>query len=125
MSTTALIVAAGSGTRARGDNVLIPKQYLPLGGQPMLTRAISAFAAHPGVTDVLVVIRGDDSGLYDRATTGFAERLRPPVIGGERRQDSVRAGLEALAAGVTPRCVLIQPALPLPSGAGESVQGRD
>jgi 2-C-methyl-D-erythritol 4-phosphate cytidylyltransferase/2-C-methyl-D-erythritol 2,4-cyclodiphosphate synthase len=76
----------------------------------MLTRAISAFAAHPGVTDVLVVIRGDDSGLYDRATTGFAERLRPPVIGGERRQDSVRAGLEALAAGVTPRCVLIHDA---------------
>jgi 2-C-methyl-D-erythritol 4-phosphate cytidylyltransferase len=44
---------------------MIPKQYLPVGGVPMLTRAIAAFAGHPKVDDVIVVIHPEDSGLYE------------------------------------------------------------
>jgi 2-C-methyl-D-erythritol 4-phosphate cytidylyltransferase / 2-C-methyl-D-erythritol 2,4-cyclodiphosphate synthase len=98
MSVSALIVAAGRGVRADGEKSLIPKQYLPIGGVPMLARAIAAFAGHPSVDEVMVVIHPDDLGLYENAAKHFAARLRPPAPGGAHRQQSVRAGLEALAA---------------------------
>src|SRR5688500_2911737 len=106
MSVTALIVAAGRGIRAAASKPMIPKQYLPLGGVPMLTRAIAAFAAHPSVDDVIVVIQPEDGGLYEAAAQTFSSRLRPPVAGGAERQDSVRSGLEALAANPPDRVLI-------------------
>jgi len=108
VSVAALIVAAGRGARAAGESSQ-PKQYAPVGGLPMITRAIGAFAAHPRVNDILVVIHPDDATLYDAASRPFAERLRTPVPGGARRQDSVRAGLEALSIEA-PASVLIHDA---------------
>jgi 2-C-methyl-D-erythritol 4-phosphate cytidylyltransferase/2-C-methyl-D-erythritol 2,4-cyclodiphosphate synthase len=75
----------------------------------MLSRSIGAFAAHPEVDDILVVIRPDDAGLYAAASQPYAGRLRRAVPGGARRQDSVRAGLEALASD-PPSSVLIHDA---------------
>ena len=92
MSVAALIVAAGRGSRVGAGG---PKQYWPIGGAPMLTRAIAAFASHPRIDDILVVIHPDDEALYRAASVPHAARLRDPVAGGARRQDSVRAGLEA------------------------------
>ena len=109
MSVAALIVAAGRGTRAAEADCL-PKQYRPLGGVPMLARSIRAFAGHPGVASVAVVINPDDADLYAAASAPFAERLRAAVAGGARRQESVCAGLEALAAGGAPSAVLIHDA---------------
>ena len=93
MTVHALIVAGGRGSRA-GDG--LPKQYRTVGGITLLRRAIDAFAAHGGVTDVQVVIHPDDAVLYAEATDGLA--LPAPVHGGATRQASVLAGLEALAA---------------------------
>jgi 2-C-methyl-D-erythritol 4-phosphate cytidylyltransferase / 2-C-methyl-D-erythritol 2,4-cyclodiphosphate synthase len=76
---------------------------------PMIARAIGAFASHPGIDDILVVIHPDDAALYEDASRAFAERLRKAVAGGATRQDSVRAGLEALA-GEAPGSVLIHDA---------------
>ncbi|HET7852059.1 MAG TPA: 2-C-methyl-D-erythritol 4-phosphate cytidylyltransferase, partial [Methyloceanibacter sp.] len=98
MSVVALIVAAGRGLRASGPKPMIPKQYFPVGGVPILTRAVAAFAGHPEVDDVIVVIHPEDAGLYETASQIFSSRLRSPIAGGAHRQDSVRAGLEALAA---------------------------
>jgi 2-C-methyl-D-erythritol 4-phosphate cytidylyltransferase / 2-C-methyl-D-erythritol 2,4-cyclodiphosphate synthase len=112
MSVAALIVAAGRGVRAGGGNALVAKQYCPIGGVPMLTRAIGAFAAHPKIDAVTVVIHPDDRRLYELAAGAaedFSKRLRPAVAGGPRRQASVRAGLEALAAD-PPISVLIHDA---------------
>src|SRR5437764_15023648 len=92
-ATCALIVAAGRGTRFGGD---LPKQYLPLGGATVLRHAVNAFAAHPRIAGVLVAIRPEDRALFDRAVAGLS--VLPPVPGGAERQDSVRLGLEALAA---------------------------
>ena len=108
MSVAALIVAAGRGARAAGEESR-PKQYCPIGGVPMLSRSIGAFAAHPGVDDILVVIHPDDARLYAAASQPYAGRLRRAVPGGARRQDSVRAGLEALASE-PPSSVLIHDA---------------
>ena len=108
MSVAALIVAAGRGARAATDATQ-PKQYCEIGGAPMLTRTLSAFAAHPGVDDILVVIHPDDVALYGAASTAFTSDILPAVMGGARRQDSVRLGLEALA-GEPPDRVLIHDA---------------
>ena len=91
----ALIVAGGRGLRLGAD---LPKQYLTLGGRAILRRTVAAFCAHPGVDMVQVVIGEGHRPLYDAALAGFTHpKLRPPVQGGAERQDSVRAGLEALA----------------------------
>jgi 2-C-methyl-D-erythritol 4-phosphate cytidylyltransferase/2-C-methyl-D-erythritol 2,4-cyclodiphosphate synthase len=107
VSVAALIVAAGRGARASEDSR--PKQYCPIGGLAMIARVIGAFASHPSIDDILVVIHPDDATLYDDASRPFGERLRKAVTGGATRQDSVRAGLEALA-GEAPRSVLIHDA---------------
>jgi 2-C-methyl-D-erythritol 4-phosphate cytidylyltransferase / 2-C-methyl-D-erythritol 2,4-cyclodiphosphate synthase len=112
MSVTSLILAAGRGVRASGSKALIPKQYLPIGGVPMLTRTIGAFAAHPRVDDVIVVIHPEDAALYQTISQPFSSRLRPPVAGGAQRQDSVRSGLEALAANPPDRVLIHDAARP-------------
>ena len=108
MSVAALIVAAGRGLRAAGESGQ-PKQYAQVGGLPMLTRTLQAFASHPRVDDILAVIHPDDAGLYAAASRPFAAKLRKSAPGGARRQDSVRAGLEALSADA-PQLVLIHDA---------------
>ena len=91
-SCIALIVAAGSGERFGGE---LPKQYLTLAGQPLLRRAIEAFASHPAVSGVQVVYQPTHRNLYDEAVAGLA--LPEPVPGGATRQDSGRFGLERIA----------------------------
>lgn len=90
MKTVALIVAAGRGVRAGG----LPKQYRTVGGVPVLRRAVEAFVAHPLVDAVWIV--AEDGADYRAATDGLG--LADPVPGGASRQESVRAGLEAIAA---------------------------
>lgn len=90
---TALIVAAGRGSRFGGP---LPKQYALLGGQPVLRRTIAAFQAVPGIDRIVVVIAPGDDAHYEAATAGLA--LPPAIAGGASRQQSVLNGLEALAA---------------------------
>ena len=73
-STYALIVAAGRGARFGGE---LPKQYLPLGGSTVLRHAVAAFATHPQVAGVLVMIRPEDQSHYERAIAGLV--VRGPV----------------------------------------------
>jgi 2-C-methyl-D-erythritol 4-phosphate cytidylyltransferase / 2-C-methyl-D-erythritol 2,4-cyclodiphosphate synthase len=108
VTTAALIVAAGRGARAVSGGTA-PKQYGLLGGVTVLARSIAAFADHQAVSEIIVVTHPDDAERYETAARGFAGRLHPPVTGGARRQDSVRAGLEALAANA-PTHVLIHDA---------------
>lgn len=110
MQTIAIILAAGRGVRAAdGAGGDTPKQYRRLGGAPVLTHAMAAIAAHPGVGKILTVIAAADRDRYADASRPFADRLLPAVEGGERRQDSVRKGLEALVPHA-PRDVLIHDA---------------
>ena len=87
----ALVLAGGGGVRFGGE---IPKQYLPLDGCAVLRRAAGAFASHPGVDMVRVVIREQHRALYDEAFAGLD--ILEPVPGGETRQESARLGLESL-----------------------------
>lgn len=102
MRIAALIVAAGRGSRAtRADQ--LPKQYVEIGGIPILGYALAAFA--PFVETIEVVIHPDDHESYARVLAWAAKRLPaagfakilPPVAGGATRQQSVLYGLDALA----------------------------
>jgi len=89
---TALIVAAGSGTRAGAG---MPKQYVPVAGKALLRYSVSALLAHPRVRAVRVVIGEGQQEAYARAVAGL--ELPPPVTGGATRQQSVFNGLKVLA----------------------------
>jgi 2-C-methyl-D-erythritol 4-phosphate cytidylyltransferase / 2-C-methyl-D-erythritol 2,4-cyclodiphosphate synthase len=100
-SCIALVVAAGRGTRLGAP---LPKQYLPLGGVPVLRHGLRTLLAHPAIASVRVIIHPDDRAHYDAAAGGLD--LMAPVDGGAQCQDSVRNGLESLA-GEAPDLVLI------------------
>lgn len=88
-----VVVAAGKGARI-GEGP--PKQYRPLAGVPVVVRALRPFVAHPEVAQVVLVLPSAQAV----APPPFLAELRGPslvlVAGGERRTDSVAAGLAAL-----------------------------
>ncbi len=93
----ALIVAAGRGTRMGGN---IPKQYQPLMGRPVLMRTIETIAAHPSISEIVVVRHPDDSALFELARPAGVKLLKD-VAGGATRDASVRAGLASLGPEVS------------------------
>jgi 2-C-methyl-D-erythritol 4-phosphate cytidylyltransferase/2-C-methyl-D-erythritol 2,4-cyclodiphosphate synthase len=92
-TVAAVIVAAGRGERAGAK---VPKQYRPLGGEPMIRATLRAFLTHPRIDFVQPVINPNDQDTYQHAIADL-KGLLPPAAGGATRQVSVRAGLEALA----------------------------
>ncbi len=93
--THVLVVAAGTGSRMGGNGV--PKQYMPLGGKPVLRRTVERFLNLSEIETVRVVIHPEHRDLYDDAMKGLD--LPAPVTGGGTRQESVRNGLKALQCG--------------------------
>jgi 2-C-methyl-D-erythritol 4-phosphate cytidylyltransferase len=91
-SSIAVLVAAGRGERMGAGRA---KAFLPLAGRALLLRAAEAFEAAPEVAAIVAVVPADEQ----RAARDLLAPLRKVtavVAGGATRQDSVRAGLEAL-----------------------------
>ncbi len=99
MRIAAILVAAGSGQRFGADR---PKQYVECAGKPVVRWAAERLAPASSLLQPV----GDPASLAE-ALAGL-EHL-PVVAGGATRQDSVRAGLEALAP-FAPDVVLIHDA---------------
>lgn len=112
MKVAAILVAAGTGSRFGGD---VPKQLLLLHGKPVLRHAAEALSPY---VDLLQPV--GDAALIGPALSGI-EHL-PIVPGGAERQDSVRAGLEALET-YKPDIVLVHDAARpiIPAGTIEAV----
>lgn len=110
--TLVLIVAAGQSSRFGAE---IPKPYHNLNGKPVLRHAIEAFARHPEIDGVRVVIRREDHPRYRQAVDGLS--LIPCVVGGASRQESVRKGLESLAQHRPARVLIHDAARPMASAA--------
>jgi 2-C-methyl-D-erythritol 4-phosphate cytidylyltransferase len=83
-----IIPAAGSGTRFGGD---VPKQFQPLGGKPLVQRAVERFLFDPIVTRVIVPVM---EKLVDAVKSSPGERVTF-VAGGDTRLQSVMRGLDA------------------------------
>jgi 2-C-methyl-D-erythritol 4-phosphate cytidylyltransferase len=95
MSVGAVVLAAGRGERFGGA---IPKAFVPLAGKPMLLHALAAIAAARVIDFVVPVVARSELPRLESLATELAEirGLRPAVVGGAERQDSVTAGLAAL-----------------------------
>jgi 2-C-methyl-D-erythritol 4-phosphate cytidylyltransferase/2-C-methyl-D-erythritol 2,4-cyclodiphosphate synthase len=94
VSTAALIVAAGSGTRAGSG---LPKQYRRIGGKAVLRHAFDALAGHKAIDEIRIVIGAGQEEAYREAMAGA--EAGEPVTGGAERSISVARGLDAVAAG--------------------------
>ncbi len=90
----ALIPAAGVGARMAAGS---PKQYLPIGGKPMLRHTIDAFLSSALITHTFVVVSPDDGHIDAVAPEGAVTVLR---CGGATRMESIRNGLQALAGAI-------------------------
>ena len=99
MRIAAILVAAGSGSRFGAET---PKQFLTLAGKPVMRHAAETLAE---AVDLLLPV--GDAVAIDPVLAGLAHL--PTVPGGATRQDSVRAGLEALASHA-PDVVLVHDA---------------
>ena len=88
----ALIVAAGSGTRMGGA---LPKQYQPLGGIPVLRRAVMPFADHPRIDAICVVVA--DGWVEDAHRAIGGSFTADVIVGGQTRGESVYNGLSAIS----------------------------
>lgn len=90
MRAAAVVVAGGSGTRFGGP---VRKQYLRIGGEPVLLRALRPFLDHPRIHQTVVVLPPDDVADPPEWLAGLPVRI---VAGGAERADSVLAGLRAV-----------------------------
>ena len=93
-----VLVAAGQGTRLGAG---VPKQYLPLGGVPMLLRALRPFTTHPEVAHTVVVLPAADAASPPPWLAAVLGGTLTVTAGGAERSDSVAAGLAALPAACT------------------------
>ena len=92
MKTLALLLSAGHGSRF---GTAQPKQFLPLLGRPVLRHAAEALLAEGLVSALQPVAPAGEEALVANLLAGLP--CLPVVAGGATREDSVRAGLEAIA----------------------------
>jgi 2-C-methyl-D-erythritol 4-phosphate cytidylyltransferase len=95
MITNALIVAAGEGQRMGGK---VKKQFIPLKGMPLLLYTIKAFEEFEKIGHIYLVL---DEGDFRYCMEEIVEKhgirkVSRLVPGGDRRQDSVWNGLQAM-----------------------------
>lgn len=89
-----IIVAGGKGLRMGGE---IPKQFLPIGGKPVLMRTMEAFHAYDAEIQIVLVLPVAQQAywkeLCDQYTFALPYRL---ADGGETRFHSVKNGLDTI-----------------------------
>lgn len=111
MTVTAIIPAAGNGTRMGGD---IPKPLLPLCGVPLIIHTLRRFDAATQINEVVIAA---SESLKDQLPALIEahgiRKVRAVVLGGPERQDSVRLGFEACDADTCEVVVVHDAARPL------------
>ena len=93
--TTAVIVAGGKSTRMGKE---ISKQWITLGGIPVIAHTVRAFDRAETIEDIILVIRKEEEEKYHEFSQRFG--IRKPltlVVGGETRQQSTQNGFLACA----------------------------
>ena len=91
--TTAIILAAGAGTRMGGD---VTKQRLVINGKSVLRRAVEAFVLSPVINSVVVVSRNDEIEFAKEELADISEKPIYFAIGGKNRAESAKLGFMAI-----------------------------
>jgi 2-C-methyl-D-erythritol 4-phosphate cytidylyltransferase len=92
MTTTAIIVAAGSGSRFKSDT---PKQFLKINDKPVIEHTLERFQSAQSVDAIVLVLSAEQS--FDASAFSKVTNI---VVGGAARAESVRNGLDATDAGI-------------------------
>jgi len=121
-STSAVILAAGSGSRMGKP---VNKIFLDLGGVTILEHTLSLFATLTFIEEIVLVVSTADRPMLDER---YGERLEELGVsrlatGGKQRIDSSRAGIEACCA--TTEMILIHDAArPFPPASAVETAAR-
>lgn len=94
MNEYALIVAGGKGTRIKSK---VPKQFLELGGKPVLLHTLEAFLRYSNQIKIILVLPEEDFPIWTELSTRF--QFKVPVTlqkGGDTRFQSVKSGLSKI-----------------------------
>ena len=90
--TVALVPAAGRGLRMGGS---IPKQFLSLGGEPLIIQSLRTLQAAPAIGEIILAVPPADIEYCEREIVSRHRftKVTKVVAGGAERQDSVRQAL--------------------------------
>lgn len=91
MAVTAIIVAAGSGSRFGSD---IPKQFLELIGKPVIVHTLERFQAAPSVDSIILVLAEEHVADFNKEVVA---KLDAVIAGGSSRSSSVFNGLNTIS----------------------------
>lgn len=92
---SAIIVAAGSGTRAGGATT---KQMTELCGLPVIVRTVNIFEKCKFINEIIIVAKKDELNFYDTFTKTYGwKKVRAVVTGGKTRQQSVLNGFKKIS----------------------------
>lgn len=92
---TAIIVAAGSGTRFATET---PKQFVKILGKPLIFHTLARFESCEAIDTIVLVL--SESAIPDFESSNFRSevlKLSTIVPGGSTRTESVRNGLKAVS----------------------------
>ena len=91
----AIVVAAGSGTRLGGNR---PKQFLELGGVPIIIHALRQFERCHAINEIVTVLPAEETAGFSSQAKEFGlQKLSRVVAGGETRAQSVQRGLAVIS----------------------------
>ncbi|MDD5155591.1 MAG: 2-C-methyl-D-erythritol 4-phosphate cytidylyltransferase, partial [Candidatus Omnitrophica bacterium] len=94
MHVTAIVLAAGKGSRF---NPGVSKPLFRIGSKPILIYSLLALNRHPYIKDIIVAVNPLNKKNVIRKIKEYRiTKVKDVVLGGLRRQDSVRKGLKAL-----------------------------
>lgn len=91
MKTTAIIVAAGTGSRFGSQ---IPKQFIDLAGKPVVVHSIEKFQSATSIDYIVLVVPYAHLNSHGQDFAGFS-KLETVTAGGATRVESVMAGLHS------------------------------
>ena len=102
-----VLPAGGAGTRL---GARVPKQFLAIGGVPILVLTAQHFARHPAVAEIVVAAPPALVARTERLLRRHVPRASVTVVaGGRERQESVAEGLRVLSAAC--RIVIVHDAV--------------
>ena len=95
LKVTAIVPAAGRGERMKKEEK-ISKQYLPLGGRPILVHTLLALEESPSIEEIILAVGNEEIDYCQLAIVKRfgLRKVKRIVAGGGKRQDSVYNALK-------------------------------
>ncbi|MBD78823.1 MAG: 2-C-methyl-D-erythritol 4-phosphate cytidylyltransferase [Crocinitomicaceae bacterium] len=89
---TVIVVAGGQGNRMQSE---LPKQFLLLGGKPILVRTIERFIEYDNQIHIILVLPEEHVHIWEEIAVEYrVNHLIDVVTGGETRYQSVQNGMK-------------------------------